>query len=941
MSFLQWRRFTFFEKEQVRGLSSASDGGGPGDLFSGQQDPFENFKDVSWTCSTCGKGLIVLGDEEGFIYTFDHQFNVNSFRAYTSVVHLVHQLKQYNILVTVGEDEEKNAYFLKVWNLDKVDRAGTPACPRVVRVTSSVDKNAKPTSLAVHENMNHMAVGFSNACVMLFTGDIMKDKHSKSRYLFEGQGHQENKVTALVFKTTNQQVSLFVATETEVVRVHLLPRDRDQKLSLDSKGCNGRCCLLLTDKKQLQQFIVARQDAVYFYEIDGRGPCLAFEGEKLQVHSYKGYLIIVTRESQQPINRAEQSDDNDSSSEQQQPQQQHQQQPQQQQHEINVLTIYDLQNKFIAYSAPFNKIFNVFVEWGSLFVLCSDFKLYNLQERDTQYKLDLLFKKNLYDLAVSLAQQHDQSGLADIYKQYGDHLYNKGDHDGAMLQYIKTIGQLEASYVIRKFIDASRIHNLTYYLQELHEKGLTNDDHITLLLNCYTKLKDVEKLDQFIMTHNLNYDAETTIRVCRSAGYHKQALHVAEKYNKTDWLLKIQLEQIKDYKKALDCISKLDREEAELYMKKYGKELLEAEPDLTTKFIIKLCTDDDGGSSSPKRKLTKADDFMHIFVNKRAQLTTFLECLTDAESDSTPNITNTLLEMYLYEYAKESDAQAKKNIGEKILMMLKDKKMKYDTSHALVLCQLHDFSDGMICLYEQNKRFMELLLHLTSNDEHDKIIDTCLRYGSMERDLWIHSLIYFAKRNDPGHNHYIKIILDNIEKCNIMPMLKALRILSEASNLDLSIVEDYIKRAVKRDNETKSDNEKVIEKYVSDTKMMRNQIQISKTQAKVMQNQRCSICMHSLDLPSLHFFCDHSCHLHCFESYSENTNECPLCYPTNKKLMENLYSQRHDVGLHETLQRRLNSPTTTDRFAVVAEYFSMGLFEDKDKMEKPEEASRK
>ena len=37
--------------------------------------------------------------------------------------------------------------------------------------------------------------------------------------------------------------------------------------------------------------------------------------------------------------------------------------------------------------------------------------------------------------------------------------------------------------MIRKFLDAPRIHNLTRYLQALHEKGRANTDHTTLLLN--------------------------------------------------------------------------------------------------------------------------------------------------------------------------------------------------------------------------------------------------------------------------------------------------------------------------------------------------------------------------------------------------------------------------------------------------------------------------
>lgn len=79
-----------------------------------------------------------------------------------------------------------------------------------------------------------------------------------------------------------------------------------------------------------------------------------------------------------------------------------------------------------------------------------------------------------------------------------DIFHRKGEFDRAISQYIKTIGRLEPSYVIRKFLDAQRIHNLTLYLQALHEKGLANPDHTTLLFNCYTKLKDEKKLDEFI-----------------------------------------------------------------------------------------------------------------------------------------------------------------------------------------------------------------------------------------------------------------------------------------------------------------------------------------------------------------------------------------------------------------------------------------------------------
>ena len=58
----------------------------------------------------------------------------------------------------------------------------------------------------------------------------------------------------------------------------------------------------------------------------------------------------------------------------------------------------------------------------------------------------------MYTIALSVAQTQglDKSSVADIHRQYGDHLYTKGDYDGSMQQFLRTIGYLQPSYVIRK-----------------------------------------------------------------------------------------------------------------------------------------------------------------------------------------------------------------------------------------------------------------------------------------------------------------------------------------------------------------------------------------------------------------------------------------------------------------------------------------------------------
>ncbi|KAG0477196.1 hypothetical protein HPP92_013599 [Vanilla planifolia] len=111
----------------------------------------------------------------------------------------------------------------------------------------------------------------------------------------------------------------------------------------------------------------------------------------------------------------------------------------------------------------------------------------------------ICLQENLYNVAINLvhSQQADASATAEVLRKYGDHLYGKQDYNEAISK-------------------------------QLQERGLASKDHTTLLLNCYTKLKDVEKLNKFIKGEESvgeqRFDVETAIRVCRSAGYHEHAM---------------------------------------------------------------------------------------------------------------------------------------------------------------------------------------------------------------------------------------------------------------------------------------------------------------------------------------------------------------------------------------------------------------------------------
>jgi hypothetical protein len=138
------------------------------------------------------------------------------------------------------------------------------------------------------------------------------------------------------------------------------------------------------------------------------------------------------------------------------------------------VTILDLENKLVSYSGTFKQgVRAVFSQWAGTFVLenagkvcpVSQYptKLNNqvsrLEEHSTTTKLEVLYRRNLYTLAIALARSSglDESGVGEIHRRYGDYLYTKGDFDGAMNQFVKTLGFLQPSYVIRKVSSLSKL----------------------------------------------------------------------------------------------------------------------------------------------------------------------------------------------------------------------------------------------------------------------------------------------------------------------------------------------------------------------------------------------------------------------------------------------------------------------------------------------------
>ncbi len=158
------------------------------------------------------------------------------------------------------------------------------------------------------------------------------------------------------------------------------------------------------------------------------------------------------------------------------------------------------------------------------------------------------------------------------------------------------VARLEFTNTAPKFLDSQRINNLIEYLEELHDHNKATVDHTTLLLNCYAKLKNTEKLETFIKS-GTNFDLETAISMCRQGGYYDQAVFLAKKNKEYELVIDILIEDSQKYEEALDYIWRLGPELGYPNLMRYARVLLEHCPDDTTQIFIDYYT----GEYRPKK----------------------------------------------------------------------------------------------------------------------------------------------------------------------------------------------------------------------------------------------------------------------------------------------------------------------------------------------------
>ena len=233
--------------------------------------------------------------------------------------------------------------------------------------------------------------------------------------------------------------------------------------------------------RDTSELIVSRAEGIFTYSVDGRGGAAGIEGKKVCVSAVGRHILVAGVDEKT---------------------------------KRNSIVVYDLRNRVTSLSTflpPGDVVTNAVYDSGVAYLVTKAMSLIVLKEKSTASKVDVLLKKSLFHVAIALAaeEQMEIGEIMKLYKAYGDHLYKRCEFDLAMKQYCHTIGYIQSSYVIRKYLEPRKLESLIEYLERVHARGLAISNHSTLLLILYTSMNKKNEIssfcDKYIRNGNNSY----------------------------------------------------------------------------------------------------------------------------------------------------------------------------------------------------------------------------------------------------------------------------------------------------------------------------------------------------------------------------------------------------------------------------------------------------
>ncbi|ODV77253.1 vacuolar protein sorting-associated protein 11 [Suhomyces tanzawaensis NRRL Y-17324] len=588
---IPWRQFQLFDFTPIRDPN--------------YQSPDPLYSDPSLSAIHATSSYLALATSNCFLKIVNPlQFTLEKqFQAYDADYRIsaVSSVPRSNLLVTVAE-RQGSPTVLKLWDLTKIVHldAIDPDQEKYkfqTQVLITNGDNSYPIScFQFNDELTCIAIGYTNGKVILVRGDLLRDRGSKQRTIFESL----DPVTGVQFNRENDL--LYITTTSKILTVLTTGRNNGKpaKYLSNKTGIDLNCSDVIPSTQEL---VVATQNSIRFYNNLAKVNSFPFEVSKSKLYyiknSSKNYLLLVSS-----LEEEISSNNNKKKL-------------------VTRILILDLDSRHLSFNlmVPNNVITHVFEQNDNIFLLSNDGILYKLHEKPINQQIEVILQRELFSVAYRLAERNKMSKevLLRIQKLHGEFLYAKQSFDESIGVFIKCLSLFKSTSkaqneveseddedledfvmnIITKFKDVSNISNLTKFLHKLYSLNIANNDHITLLLCCYCKLKLTDDLDKFIDDLDLENSTDSPfqdlnfqliINLFQECGYFDQVIKLLYKLNQPNLIVGIQLNHLHQPKQSLHFIKGLPIDDLLLILIDHSKSLLDFLPIETTELLIDVFT---------------------------------------------------------------------------------------------------------------------------------------------------------------------------------------------------------------------------------------------------------------------------------------------------------------------------------------------------------------
>ena len=807
----------------------------------------------------------------------------------------------------------------------------------------------------VDEKGEQIVIGSSNGEIILIR-NIKKYNDKKEYNISLLVKSTKLDITNVKFgRSLNNDILIYVTTENEIIYYMLNKNTNIYEFNFiyTDNGCQKNVFDVnsITNKVIFCSMINSSLEEINNFD---RGACWLFEGSKQKINFFGENLILL----------------ND-----------------------NNLLVYDSKNKFFSYNTKVLldkkeqfKVIDFFCSFEKKTIYMIIEKKNNneedndyidttkeiiiLKEIPAEKKLEQFYIKNEYSEVERYIKQNPNLydidlTLAQIALKKGDDFYIKGEYKNAINEYKKSIFHISPNIVIEKFLDSSKLEFLILFLEELNNNIKYNmtlseekrKNYIIMLLYCYLRGKKENKMNEFIQKAYLNKQfliIRAALNICKKNNLKELALMIVEKGNIIELKIEVLIDIFHNYKEALNLLKDCDNYLCQYltfskhYLEFYQneKELFIAVFLLFFKHFTKIKIGEEIIISRDKTYLDKFNKITYANViniltddslnNIKLQMIDYII----ANDENYPiDIIQMKIEILVSNYSLIEDDKQKKLIEEKIIDIIKNKKIckSLDKNYLKLLFETINFQNGLLILYAVHEDKLNLLNYYMEHDMYNKIIAVTDEFGSKNSKYYLQILNYFiSKINDENKSDfesYIKVLMNKINDKGLMNP-NIIKVVSNKlkDKIKFSLLKPYILNIMKEKYNTYQSTLKEKEKILDDLNTMKKEIDTIRNKIIFPIPKKCLSCLDSINKEedAICYGCKHTFHKRCLmaaRDKDEEGLECVICKAKNMRLGQALKQREETKELYNNYLLELKAENGNKKLDVFAKYLGKGIFD--------------